>query len=243
MGNRGLRLAFATALSGWAGAQSPPPGRTEVHTDEPFYQGYPAAAPIPPEMHIQNEGGSDRAGLCVISSILADGMFQGVPGLEGGKNSDLWRTAKSRPGGYYPEKLTGLVDETNPGEGYASLLGKDPRDLDKLSKMGYPIGLTMDTGELYGWSKISHMVSYLLFDWDNDIACHVDNNAPGVYTWTSAREALSRAIDDSMGEYWAWIWTRLPESPLSPGTEGEDAPIFAAAAVVVLVAIRKSRTS
>lgn len=233
------RLVIALALCAPSAAfgQSPPPGRTEVPTLAPSYLGTLANAPIPPEYHIQNEGGSDGAGLCVVSSELADGLYQGIPGLELGKGSLFWQTAKANPGGYFPEKLIDLAEKTLPGVGYASFLDRDPLVLDRLSKMGYPIGLTMDTGELYQWQKISHMVSNVHFDWQRDLACHVDNNKPGTFVWTSAREALDRAIDDSMGEYWAFVWTQLPWTPTSDAEE--DLLLGAAVVVVALVVVRR----
>lgn len=239
-----LTLCLILAACSAASAQAPS-GRNEVDTGEPALEGRSANAPIPSEFHIKNEGGSDGAGLCVISSVLANGSYQGVPGLEGGageagKQSTLWRTAKSRPGGYYPEKLAELVDEVMPGEGYASFLDTDPAVLDRLSKMGYAIGLTMNTGELYDWQKISHMVSNVHFDWANDLACHVDNNRPGVYVWTTAKETLRRAIDGAAGEYWAWIWTRLPDVA-GAAAEQPLVVLFLAGALVILAYARRTR--
>lgn len=213
--------ALALSLSGVARAQAPD-FRGEAHTAVPTYRGESASAPIPPSLHVKNEGGSDGAGLCVISSILANGMYQGVPGLEGGKGSQLWRTAKSRPGGYEPGKLTRLIDEVHPGEGKFSYYGSDTRVLDRLSRDGYPIGATMGTGARYGYRPIAHMVSLLHYREDG-AACVVDNNFPGEYTWMPAGEFARRW--KSWGEGWAWIWTRKP---------GEAAGVEW---VVVLVAI------
>lgn len=210
-----LILAVATYVyaTAWKSAKGQTPDRRgEVALTAPEYQGVKANAPIPPELHLRNEGGSDGAGMCVPTSVDVNGRYQGVPGLEGGKDSTFWRTAKSWPGGYGPEKLARLVEETLPGEKYASYVGTDTRVLDQLSAAGYPIGATMNTGALYHYAPIHHMVSlahYKRGQW----ACVVDNNDPGKYHWMPATEFDRRWIDGGTG--WAWVWTRKPSVPRS----------------------------
>lgn len=184
--------------------------RGEETTTSTTYHNVTASAPIPPEMHIKNEGGSDGAGLCVISSILCNGQYQNVPSLVGqGKQSALWKTAKSRPGGYGPEKLARLVEQVMPGETYASYTDTNPSILDQLSRKGYPIGATMKTGALYNYMPIHHMISLIHYR-KNEYACVVDNNDPGRYHWMPAAEFDRRWVDGGTG--WAWIWTRLPKA-------------------------------
>lgn len=217
------RLALALALLFPASTFAQTPDRRgELVTDTPTYQGRTASAPIPARLHVRNEGGSDGAGLCVISSILCDGMFQAVPGLESpghdeasgqsapGKGSGLWRAAKGARGGYSPDKLASLVNRIMPGEDWASYVGTDPSILDRLSRMGYAIGVTMNTGALYGYRPIHHMVSLVHFRAD-DFACVVDNNDPGKFHWMPADEFLRRWIDGGTG--WAWIWLRRASLP------------------------------
>lgn len=176
-------------------------GKREQHQQEPKYNGTTANAPIPANLHVRNEGGSDGAGLCVIASLRINGRYQGVPGVE-----QIWARAKTRPGGYSPDKLQGLLDETVPAEKWASYVGRDTGILDQLSRAGYPIGATMNTGELYGYAPIHHMVSLLHYDRSKDLAMVVDNNRPGVYSWMTAREFDRRWIDGGTG--WAFVWTR-----------------------------------
>ena len=71
----------------------------EYETSTPAFRGRTASAYIPPGMHIENEGGIDGAGLCVIASNVLDGVFQRVPELRDGKNSATWKAAKRAPGG------------------------------------------------------------------------------------------------------------------------------------------------
>lgn len=215
-----------------------PDRRGEDVQEKPSYRGVNANAPIPPKFHVRNEGGSDGQGLCVISSILVNGQYQGVPGLnvpdaEGraGKGSRLWRTAKSRPGGYGPDKLQRLVDQVMPGEKWASYVGRDTDVLDKLSAKGYPIGATMNTGQLYRYMPIHHMISLVHYSKRDNLACVVDNNRPGFYSWMPRAEFDRRWFDGGTG--WAWIWTRLPQFVRDKKSLAHVLLILAAAFVAV----------
>jgi hypothetical protein len=225
-----------------ASAQAPDARGEEYHR-EPQRDGERASAPIPPEMHVRNEEGSGPGpdGLCVISSVLANGMYQRVPGMDidgpddegqtkAGKGSDLWRTAKGRWGGYSPSKLEALIAETNPAEKWGSYVGADPSILDDLSRQGYPIGATMNTGRLYRYAPIHHMVSLIHYRTGGQ-ACVVDNNNPGVYSWMPAVEFAKRWIDGGTG--WAFVWTRRPPSLSS------RVLIIALAVAAVLVLTRR----
>jgi hypothetical protein len=216
-----------------------PDGRGEVVLREPAYQGVRASAPIPAQLHVKNEGGSDGSGLCVIASVLANGQYQGVPGLgkpnergEAGKGSTLWATAKSRRGGYWPERLEQLINEILPGEKWASYYGRDTAVLDKLSREGYPIGATMNTGRQYGYQRIAHMISLLHYR-KGGTAAVLDNNFPGVYSWMPAAEFDRRWISGD-GNGWAWIWTRKPGT-LGPADGGALIVLVAGAAGAVLI--------
>jgi hypothetical protein len=247
---KAIQILGALMVLTWPGllwAQAP--GNREMITAEPAYHGSPASAPIPSKYHVRNEGGSDGAGLCVISSVLANGMYQGVPGLDRpgndeasgtqmpGKGSALWQGAKRAPGGYSDDKLEALVKRTVPGEPYASHLGTDPSVLDRLSREGYPIGVTMNTGELYNGHPIHHMVSLLHYR-SGGAACFMDNNdRPGVYRWISASAFARRWIDGGVG--WAWIWTRLPATARSLFLPF----VVAIVALVIVGRVRRNRST
>lgn len=209
-------VVWGTALvllaSACFGQEPKPDRRGEVALRTPEYKGTTANAPIPTSLHIRNEGGSDGAGLCVIASLLINGGYQEVPGIAGkpnekgeaGKASLLWQTAKKRPGGYSPDKLERLLKEVMPDEKWVSFYGKDPAAvMDELSRQGYPMGVTMNTGALYNYAPIAHMVSLAHFR-SGELACVVDNNDPGKYHWMPADEMLRR--DPS----WVFAWSRLP---------------------------------
>lgn len=245
-----LLVVLATDIRPARG-QEPP--RRETHTTAPELDGIRAHAPVAIRYHVRNEGGSDHQGLCVISSILANGMSQGVPGLDvpghdersgrqmPGKGSPLWRAAKSRPGGYSPTKLQGVLNEVMPGEKWASYVGTDHSVLDRLSRAGYPIGATMNTGELYKYNPIHHMVSLNHFDSRRDLAMVVDNNEPGVFTWMSAREYKRRWIDQGTG--WAFVWLR--RTARSPATIPAAVVVGlpGLAAIIGALAIRLARAA
>ena len=228
----GIVIAIA-ALLFWPCVIRAQDARGEIALESPNYKGISPNAPIAPTYHVRNEGGSNGAGLCVISSALCNGMYQGVPDLADGKDSALWRTAKSRPGGYSPDKLTGLIDEVMPDEKYANYITRDPAILDKLSAQGYPIGATMNTGQLYSYAPIHHMIS-LVHHQKGGYACVVDNNDPGKYHWMPTAEFDRRWIDGGTG--WAFIWTR------KPGQIGAE-PLLIGAACVVVFIVHKRRTS
>ncbi len=170
----------------------------------PTYMGRDANAPIPPKYHLRNEGGSDDAGLCVIASIIVNGQWQGIPALKGGKNSELWRAAKRMPGGYGPEKLEDLLHKVMPNEEWISWESAHTDLIKRYSDQGYPVAATMNTGALYGYLPIHHMIS--LIHLDKDLACVVDSNDPGKYHWMPATEYEARFVDGQTG--WGFIWVR-----------------------------------
>lgn len=202
-------VAFALALpfGGCLAQAQQPDGRGEVVTQEPTYDGTQANAPIPPEMHQRNRGGSDGAGLCVIASLVTNLRYQGCPEEDVQR---LWEMACERPGGYYPEKLETLLREwmpTGPWSKWVSYYGKDPAILDELSANGLPIGATMSWGKGYP-GTIHHMIS-LIHHQTGKLACVVDNNDPGVYHWMPATEEFDARWPDG-GNGWAVAFSQLP---------------------------------
>lgn len=219
--------ALALALPLRVSAQTPD-RRGEVALDMPTYRGVTANAPIPPELHIRNEGGSNGAGLCVISAILSNGMYQRVPGLEGGKRSLLWRTAKGRPGGYSPQKLEALLKEVLPGEKWLSVQGDATDVIERYNRLGYPAAATMSTGRQYGYMPIHHFVQPVHAD--ADLVCVVDNNDPGKYHWMPRAEYDRRYPDGLTG--WTFIWLRSPKAAVRLALSSAAVLLIAAGAIV-----------
>lgn len=195
-----------------APGQDPPPrifpdpdSTGEVVIAQPKYQGVRAAAPIPPALHIRNEGGSDGAGLCVYASMVMAGAWQQVADLTGLKSSALWRYVKARPGGSYPSKLTEDV-QTVYGDSarIVNYNGQDDTVLETLARQRKPFGITFGTGRNYNYARIPHMVDGLHYE-RNGWACILDNNFPGVYSWMPASE-LKRRAEMLDGSFWAAWW-------------------------------------
>jgi hypothetical protein len=211
-----------------------PDSRGEVVTTTPAYRGERASAPIGREHHIRNEGGSDGAGLCVYSSVIIAGAYQGVADLDRLKQSQLWRYVKARPGGSYPEKLARDLNAVYPleqtGERWSQYTGTDTSVIDKLSRAGYPVCSTMDTGALYEYRKIHHMITLAHYRKDGWV-CVVDNNNPGKFHWMPAKEYDRRAFDG--GTLWLFWWHKLPAQALGYGVS------IMAAVAFLLVAIRR----
>jgi hypothetical protein len=242
-----LTLLFLVALVGQT-----PDSHGEIVLDVPVYHGVRANAAVPGDQQFRNEGGSDGSGLCVIASVTIDGAFQRLAGFVIGRDAaakilapfpPLWAEAKKRPGGYYPKKLEDLVNEVLPDEKWTSYTERDPAAFDKIlhavSATGRPIGATMNTGALYKYQPIHHMVSLIHYQSGAD-ACVVDNNDPAVvvdgvlkhkYHWMPAAEFLRRTFDG--GEGWAFVWSRLP---LVARVAGVSILVLAAALLVAAAA-------
>lgn len=199
--NHMIRSVVILALLSHSSYAQGPDRRGEEVTTVPEYRGTRANAPIPPEFHIRNEGGSDGAGLCVISSLVINGAYQGVEDLGKLKDSKLWRAAKSQPGGYYPEKLEKLLKATYPDAKWVSFEGTTLDELKKYNVQGLPVGATMNTGQLYNYMPIHHMISAVHV---GDRVCVVDNNDPGKYHWMPESEYLRRYVDGRTG--WSFVW-------------------------------------
>lgn len=212
-------LALALSCSSTRAQQ--PDGRGEIRLERADgYPGFTPDNPIADEHHVRNEGGSDGAGLCVIASLLEGGMAQGVPGLDvpgvdeesgqlvHGKGSRLWQAAKSRPGGYYPEKLEGLLQETMPGVGWYSHETADPSVLERLSRAGYRPGITMNTGAFYGYQDIAHYVALEHYRAGGH-AMIQDNNEPGIHRLMPSEELDRRFLDPRSGVGWLAGFTHL----------------------------------
>lgn len=203
---RTVIAALMLALSvGPAHAQRPV-GREEVVTKVPELDGVKALVPIPSEFHVRNEGGSDGAGLCVIASNLSDGWFQGVQDFDRAKDSPLWRLAKGKPGGYYPEKLKNLFDEAGVTVDWLSAEGTAAELVPVIKhylRQGIPVATTMSYSQRYGM-RIHHMIQTVHLD--DDLACIVDNNFPGTYLWVTADEYERRLLDGRAGWAVVLLW-------------------------------------
>lgn len=217
-----------------------PDNRGEVATRTDSWQGQHASAPIPDKFHIRNEGGSDGLGLCVYASAVMAGATQGVADLAELKQSALWKHAKSRPGGSWPEKLAKDLNTVYPfekyGERWQQYVGTDFDILAQWSDQGRVVCSTMNTGALYNYKPIHHMINVIGFK-RGGYAGVVDNNEPGVRRWMPAKEFERRAIDG--GTAWFFSWDKLPAAARSV-TAWVAFALLAVGSVAILLLNRKA---
>lgn len=177
-------ILLAVLLAIEANAQSPD-SHGEVILDTPVYRGKTADVPIPPEFHIRNEGGKPTqqdpqgAGLCVPSAAIIAGAYQGVADLGLLKESKLWKTAKQREGGYWPERWIELMDELYPGVPWYSWESPTTEQIEAFTSQGIPVCTTTNTGRLYNYEWIGHWIDTIHLDSEDAIV--IDNNNPGKY--------------------------------------------------------------
>lgn len=235
------RRTFGLAVAGWlalpraARAQEGPDHRGEVVTDEPVYRGKTANAAIPGPQHFKNEPGSDGAGLCVYASNTIDGVFQDVPELRDGRDSRLWRYVKGRPGGSYPEKFQRDLEAVEFRTKWLQFEGTSDEALSIIrhyNEQGLPVAVTMNTGALYGYRPIHHMVS--LVHIDDDDACIVDNNDPGKYHWMPRDEFARRFMDGPKGWFVVILYGGRKGLPIPGAKTAGGALLLAAAARLLL---------
>lgn len=213
---------------------------SEIVTTEPEYDGVRANAPIPAWQHVLNEGGADGAGLCVIASNVADGLYQDVPELRTGKGSDVWRRAKAAEGGYYAEKFERLLRDSGFETAWFQAEGTSAELLDVIEHyngQGLPLGVTINFGERYRTAsnpsgRIHHMVS--LVHLDRRLACYVDNNFPGEYFWITREEFAKRFEDGPRGWLVVILYGGRPGVPLPTVRQAGGAMLLASAAVMLM---------
>jgi hypothetical protein len=223
------------------GQDATPDRRGEAWQAEPGgerFRGAVANVVIPLELRQQNARGTDRGGICVVTSATTNGRYQGI-----GPDVDrLFAYAQTQPGGHSPNKLERQIQHVAPHLKYANYLGSDPEVLERLSRAGYPIGATMNTGRLYNYMPIQHMVSLVHFDRKGNLAAVIDNNKPEVTAWMPASEFERRWSGGGSG--WAFVWDHAPPSVKAAALAATAAP----AAILVYffglaVAVRRIRYS
>lgn len=168
---------------------------------------------LPESEQMANVGGSDRAGLCVFTSVEHSARWQNVEALNGFQN---WM--RGYPGGGWPEKLAKKIEEYSKARGFAvpkfaQAEGK-AADLmpiiEEALKSGRGVATTYDRSPSgrYGGRKIAHMVNIIHLD--SKYACIMDNNYIGVskYEWMS-RDEFSRIVLGNNG----WIAILLDPGP------------------------------
>lgn len=156
-----------------------PDSHGEVVLDKPEWKGVKANAPIPPNLHFKNTGGSDGAGLCVDTSVTIAGAYLGLEDFWKLGQSSLMVDARKNPGGSWPEKLERELKEHYPNASWYSWESPTTEQVADFSSQGLPVCTTTNTGALYGYDYIYHYIVNI--HCDDDIAMIVDSNDPGKY--------------------------------------------------------------
>jgi hypothetical protein len=175
-----------------------PDGKTEVQVD------------LPVEQRIKNKGGSDGAGMCVMSSIEMAARWAAMEQLRGLRD---W--CAQFPGGGYPSKVDKQLKEFCQAKGlplpdYIQYEGGDPAILELALKTGRLAAVTYSGRDGVRYKgPIAHMVC--LSHFDGAFACVLDNNGNhpnGVgeneLLWMTPDEFISRW--KSGGGGWAFVW-------------------------------------
>jgi hypothetical protein len=212
-------------------------GRREQVTRAPEYRGTRANAPVPPEMHTANKNAITRDpmwGGCVPSSTRTAALFAGVPRALIDAYWDLAQRTVGRAG-TGPDLQADMLQRTMPHEPWTQYIGPEPlRALAEMSSKGYAMCSTMSWGDMYQ-GMIHHWVTPIHFDPAADLACFIDNNDPGQYHWTTAREFAARAVDNGI----AWVFAFTRAHPAATATLAIAAAILllASATAVVLALV------
>lgn len=190
-----LLLALPAAGSAVVAGKLAPDGRTEIVID------------LPESQHLKNKGGSDRAGLCVFTSVEHSARWSECSTLIGFRD---WMTAY--PGGGWPQKLTEKIKAISaerkvPLPDYIQIQGG--RELLPVLRAALESGRLpavtysrSPTGR-YNGQTISHMVN--LSHLDDKYAAILDNNYPGetAYEWMTVDQFVQTFTGGKSG--WAVI--------------------------------------
>lgn len=196
----------------WLLAQVPEAAAPNVIAG-PTHDGEDVSCDLPGSLHMKNRGGSNGAGMCVMTSIEHAALWSGLDEYRGLRD---W--CAKEPGGGYPSKVDRQLAAFCKEKGlspprYIQYEGKDPRALlellDRTQRMAC---LT------YGWSprygqRIYHMVNGVKFNGRWAVA--LDNNYPGEsnYEWTTPEEFVRRVMH---GDGSAWVFAWLAPAPPPP---------------------------
>lgn len=155
-----IGLGIAVLLGTWYLTQpaspgdSAPPRQPSVSNDSRAatvagreFEGQAITADLPESLHIRNRGGSDGAGMCVMSSIEMAALWAGLDSMRGLRD---W--CALQPGGAFPAKvdqqITAFCKQKGiPVPAYIQYEGRDVVPLLRLiDKTGRMAGVTYGTG-------------------------------------------------------------------------------------------------
>lgn len=217
-----LAVVLLAALTGIALADF-------VTTSNPVHpNGTRATIDVPAEQHIRNIGGSDGAGLCVITSNELAGRWQSIDFLSGAQK---WFA--KRPGGSYPEMLARdlklfAASKNAPLPKHIQHTGGDIEFFRLAMKTRRSVSITYAGHDnFYGAQGIAHMVTGAHLD--GQLGAIIDNNEPGRWRWMKDGTLVNRWLGrhDSgkpilvptgrgwmeVGGGWLVVWLDSPPPP------------------------------
>lgn len=216
------RLAIAALVAALVAAAVPAQDAGQF-VGGPEHAGQRVTAELPESLMMWNRGGSDRAGMCVMTSIEMVGMLQNVPGVKGLRD---W--CAREPGGAGPRKVDDQmkryyrkVHDREPPE-YRQYEGRDLEAIARLiDKTGRPMACTYGQSPRYeDWRNPRGIISHMVWSarYRGDWCVIVDNNPVGGvkagsrYEWLTDEEGMRR-IKAPRGVGWIFVWLAPPPPP------------------------------
>lgn len=190
------------------------------------YQGEDLDCDFPPAEWIKNRGGSDGAGMCVMSSIEMSARWQGLEQMRG-----LREWCAQFPGGANPPKVDQQIAAFCRSKGieaprYLQYTGPNPESIiDLASRSGRMAAIT------YGWSpRYGHTISHMTCcpHLSGQFGVCLDNNPVGgvdqehLFEWMSRDELLKR-IKHPSGSGWVFVWLDAGPPPIPHPREASEA--------------------
>ena len=165
-----------------------------------------AVIDLPVSQHMHNTGGSDRAGLCVGTSVTHSARWQNVRELDGFR-----RWLEARPGGSFPEKLARdlkafCAQKGVPVPRYVMGTGVDTRLMELAFRTRRCPAIT---------HTAAHMVSGMHLDGQEGAI--LDNNNPGKWEWATRTRYTDVYSAAPRGRY-GWVVVLLAPPP-PPGAD------------------------
>lgn len=182
-----------------------------ISSNGPTFGGEEITVDLPISRHVRNTS-SRGLGNCVFTSIGMAADYQNVHAL---KNFAQWVISKGIPGGSYPDKTDRLIaqmcaDRNLPIPEYIQHTGGDLEFLKLALNTGRYVSVTYNGRDDFYNGSIAHMVN--LVHLSEKYAVIQDNNRPGVWTWMSVDEFVSRWRGSSGG--WAVVLLGSPPPPV-----------------------------
>lgn len=199
-----------------------------IEFDGPSHDGHEVAVDMPQVLRLKNKVGTNRAGLCVFTSINMGANWQHVVPLE-----KFQEFMTHKPGGGWPDKVDTMIVACAGKDAvqYVQYTGKDPSVVQAAIASGRMPAVTYDGRDKhYGGQHIEHMVNCV--GYDDKYVVILDNNYIGEkeLVWLTHEEFLSRWIGQGSGRNGWMVCLLAPGAPPIP--KGEDMHIVLAAAMM-----------